>query len=64
MPKESVCIKKGSDIYILPTNTSTISANTEEKIEKMALDTRGDFIKIEYKEGLIGWVRSEDVCED
>ena len=64
MPKESVCIKKGSDIYILPTSTSTMSAKTEEKIKKMALDTRGDFIKIEYKEGLIGWARSEDVCED
>jgi hypothetical protein len=64
IPKGRICIKKGSDIYILPTNTSTISANTEEKINRMTLDTRGEYIKVEYQEGLIGWVRNDDVCED
>lgn len=64
MPKERVCIKKGSNVYILPTKTSTVSATTTKKLKTMALDSRGKYIKVEYDEGLIGWIGNEDVCED
>ena len=64
MPKERICVKKGASVYILPTETSTVSATTNKKIKKMALENRGDYVKIEYEEGLIGWIKGEDVCKD
>lgn len=62
IPHEKICIKQGSSLYILPTNTSTITTILDTKIETSLLGTHIDFKKIEYKKGVIGWIKNEDIC--
>jgi hypothetical protein len=64
IPHKKICVKQGASLYILPTNTSTLSTKIEEKIDTMLLGERGDFKKVEYKEGIIGWVKNEDLCDN
>ncbi|MEA1954096.1 MAG: hypothetical protein U9O24_06855 [Campylobacterota bacterium] len=63
-PLEKVCIKQGAPLHILPTNTSTISTKVEEKLETVHLGQHEEFWKIEYKEGIIGWIKDEDLCKN
>jgi len=64
IPHERICVKQGAALYILPTPTSTISANIDEKIDTMLLGEREGYKKVEYKEGIIGWVKHEDLCDN
>lgn len=61
-PHEKICIKQGSPLYILPTNTSTTTTKLDTKTDTSILGTHGDFKKIEYKKGVIGWIKNEDIC--
>jgi len=63
-PKEKICILEGSPIYILPTHTSRISQKSDERYETFILGSRDNYTKIEYKNGVIGWVKHEDICKD
>jgi len=62
IPHKKICIKQGSSLYILPTNTSTITTKLDIQIDRPILGYRGDFKKIEYKKGVIGWIKNEDIC--
>ncbi len=62
IPHKKLCVKQGSPLYILPTSTSTIGTRVENRLDTMLLGERGDFKKIEYKKGIIGWVKNEDIC--
>lgn len=64
IPHKQICVKQGSPLYILPTQTSTISTKIDQEFETMLLGERGEFRKVEYKEGVIGWVKNEDLCEN
>ncbi len=64
IPHKQICVKQGSPLYILPTQTSTVSTKVDQKFETMLLGERGEFRKVEYKEGIIGWIKNEDLCED
>lgn len=64
IPHKKICVKQGASLYLLPTQTSTISTKIDEKIDTMLLDEREGFKKVEYKEGIIGWVKNEDLCEN
>ncbi|HHO41979.1 MAG TPA: hypothetical protein ENN12_01300 [Epsilonproteobacteria bacterium] len=64
IPYEKICVSKGSVVYILPTPTSTISGRINEDFETMLLDERGDFIKIEYNNQSIGWIKRENLCKN
>jgi len=64
IPHKQICVKQGSPLYILPTQTSTISTKVDQKFETMLLGEHGEFRKVEYKKGIIGWVRNEDLCEN
>ena len=64
IPHKKICIKQGSPLYIIPTNTSTIGTKVENKLDTMLLGTRGEYNKIEYKPGIIGWIKNEDICEN
>ncbi len=64
IPHKKICVKQGAPLYILPTQTSTIGTRIENKIETMLLDERGEFKKVEYKKGMIGWVKNEDLCKN
>ena len=64
IPHKQICVKQGAPLHILPTLTSTISTNIDQKFEAMLLGERGEFKKVEYKKGIIGWIRNEDLCEN
>ncbi len=63
-PLTKICVKSGSPIYIVPTYNSTISGYIDKKIITIELFKRGDYHKIEYKNGIIGWIKDEDICEN
>jgi len=64
MPKKKICIKQGASLYILPTYTSRISTKIDSEITTPLLGEREEFNKIEYKNGIIGWIKNEDLCEN
>jgi hypothetical protein len=64
IPQDSVCIKGGTVVKILPMSYSTNFKEIEERsiFEKVA--ERDAFVKITLSENSEGWVRRESVCED
>ncbi len=63
IPHKKICVKKGAALYILPTETSTISTHTTAKLQTALLGEHGNFKKIELKKGVIGWIRDEALCK-
>ncbi|PHS39176.1 MAG: hypothetical protein COB07_06990 [Sulfurovum sp.] len=64
IPHKKICVTQGASLYILPTNTSTISTKINQEFDTMLLGEREGFKKVEYKEGIIGWVKNEDLCNN
>lgn len=64
IPHKEICVKQGASLYILPTQTSTVSTKIDQKLDTMLLGERQGFKKVEYKEGIIGWVKNEDLCNN
>ena len=64
IPHEKICVKQGAPLYLIPTQTSTMSTKLDQELNTMILGERDEFIKIEYKKGIIGWIRNEDLCEN
>ncbi len=60
----TVCVKEGSPLYIVPTSNSTTSIHIDQRYKTTKLAERNEFIKIEYKNGTVGWIKNEDLCED
>jgi len=64
IPHKKICVQQGASLYIIPTATSTTSTKIDEKLDTMLLGERGDYKKIEYKKGIIGWIKNEDLCDN
>lgn len=64
IPHKKICVKQGAPLYIIPTATSTISTKIDEKLDTFLLNERGEYKKVEYKDGLIGWIKNEDICNN
>ena len=64
IPHKKICVKQGAPLYILPTETSTISRKIEETFKTPLLGEHGEYKKVEYKKGVIGWIKNEDICEN
>jgi hypothetical protein len=64
IPHKKICVKQGSPLFILPTATSTMSTKIDNQLNTMLLGEHGDYKKIEYKKGVIGWIKDEDICEN
>ncbi|MDD2451076.1 MAG: hypothetical protein PHU67_04100 [Sulfurovum sp.] len=64
IPHKTICIKQGAPLYILPTHSSTVSTYLDERLEAPLLGEREEYLKVETKEGVIGWVKDEDLCEN
>jgi hypothetical protein len=64
IPHKKICVKQGSPLYILPTSTSTIGTYVDNRLESMLLGSRENYNKIEYKKGIIGWIKDEDICKN
>ncbi len=63
-PKGSVCIEEGASIYILPTQNSNISMQTDMQTNSKIIKRYNNFTKIEYKNKISGWIKDEDICKD
>jgi hypothetical protein len=64
IPHEKICVKQGSPLFILPTETSTMSTKIDNELNTMLLGEHGDYKKIEYQKGVIGWIKNEDICKN
>jgi len=64
IPHKKICVKQGAPLYIIPTNTSTIGTRIDNQLDTMLLGTRSEYNKIEYKKGIIGWIKNEDICDN
>jgi hypothetical protein len=64
IPHKKICIKQGAPLFILPTETSTMSTKIDIELNTMLLGEHGDYKKVEYQEGVIGWIKNEDICEN
>jgi len=64
IPHKKICIKQGAPLYIIPTDTSTIGTRIDNQLDTMILAEHGLYNKIEYKKGIIGWIKNEDVCDN
>jgi hypothetical protein len=63
-PRATLCIREGSPLYILPTHNSRSSTTVTEDLHTRTLGERGTYHKINYRNGIIGWIRHEDLCQN
>ncbi|MBN2782247.1 MAG: hypothetical protein JXQ66_03295 [Campylobacterales bacterium] len=64
VPQKDICIKQGSNIYLLPLENGTVFEKTTSQI---ILKKEGDvkkFVKIKLQNNQIGWVKNEDICKN
>lgn len=59
-----VCIKEGSPLYIVPASNSTTSIHIDRRFTTTKLAERNEFVRIEYKNGIVGWIKHEDLCDN
>lgn len=64
IPLEKICVKSGAPIYIIPAKNSTISLHVDQEYHTTKLGERDDYSKIEYRNGIIGWIKNEDLCKN
>ena len=62
MPEKKVCIKKGSNIYLLPVENGTIFETTPREYHLAKEGSVVNFTKVKLKNDKIGWVKNEDTC--
>jgi hypothetical protein len=63
-PNAAICIQEGSPLYILPTHNSLKSTNIKKKLHISTIGEHGKYYKINYHNGIIGWINEEDLCKD
>jgi len=69
LPNEMLKVKKNSNIYILPTNNSTVFYKLD-KIQKVEiLNKKDDFLKIFFKKSntqkeIIGWIKENNIVKN
>ncbi len=62
MPSKDVCIRKGSQIHLLPMHNGTIFETTELQYYLPKEGKVENFTKVKLKNDKIGWVKDEDIC--
>lgn len=61
IPMNSVILKKGTGLKILPTTNSTVFYIVEDDIEVDIVHTRGKYIKVLLDNKKIGWINKDDI---
>lgn len=64
VPSKEICIKQGSNIYLLPVANGTIFETTPSRYNLHKEDEVKGWIKVQLENKKIGWVRDEDICSD
>ncbi len=62
VPDETLCIKKGARIQLLPVDNGTVFQTTSEISYLQKEGSSAAFKKVKLKNEKIGWVRDEDIC--
>jgi len=62
IPQKEICIKKGSQIHLLPVENGTIFETTKTKLLLQKEGSVKHFIKVKLQNNKIGWVKNEDTC--
>ncbi len=60
----TICVKEGSALYIVPTSTSTTINHIDKKLTTTKLAESDGFVKIKYSNGVTGWIKNEDICNN
>jgi len=63
MPSKELCIKKGSNIHLLPVENGTIFETTSKVIHLQQEGKAKGFVKVKLKNNKIGWVKNENICK-
>ena len=61
IPMNSVMLKKGTGLKILPTQNSTVFYILEDDISVDIVHTKGKYIKVLLENKKIGWINSDDI---
>lgn len=61
IPNKKVVLTKGTDIYILPTNNSTIYKKLEKRELAEVINEKGQFRKVLFENKNIGWIKENDI---
>ena len=64
IPHKKICVKQGAPLFVIPTKISTMSTKVTEEFNTVLLGEHGNYKKVEYKNGMIGWIKDEDVCKN
>jgi hypothetical protein len=62
IPSKEVCIKVGSEIYLLPVHNGTIFERTSSVYHLQKEGNVKEFVKVKLQNEKIGWVKNEDIC--
>lgn len=63
-PMKKICVRQGSPLYILPVPNSTVGTRIEKRSKLPVLHEYRNYLKVEYKHGITGWIKDEDLCKD
>jgi len=63
-PADSMCVKQGSNVYLLPLTNGTIFEKTTSQENLEIEGESGNFTKVKLSSDKIGWVRNEDACSN
>ncbi|SFV75854.1 FIG00638667: hypothetical protein [hydrothermal vent metagenome] len=61
-PAQEVCIKEGSNIYLLPVRNGTVFEKTQAEFHLLKEGSVKGFTKVKLDNEQIGWVKNEDIC--
>ena len=69
LPHEIAKVRHQSNVYILPTNKSTIFYKTKEVHRVELLGQKGNFVKVLFKKSnqdnkIIGWIKEENIVKN
>ena len=62
--QQEICIKPSTKIRILPLQNSTIFEITKNRLILKKIGSTQHFVKVEFKNNKIGWIRNEDLCSN
>ena len=62
IPQKDVCIKKGSQLHLLPVYNGTIFETTQSQYNLPKEGKIKGFVKVKLHNNKIGWVKNEDIC--
>lgn len=64
LPPQTVCVKGGSNIQILPIPQGIVFEQTKANRNFKVLNKRGNYTRIELNNNKVGWVQNEDICKN